>query len=396
MPTWQLTDSTRRSLLDFTRRLVQTPSPSGQEADVAALVMDEMRRLGYDHVSMDSTGNVLGCVGDGTGPIVMLNSHMDTVEAAEPAAWRFDPLGATVRDGRLYGLGACDMKAGLAACVYGAALLAADSRRPSGTILVACVGLEEPSEGTCTRTLFESSDLCPDWVVIAEPSNLDVVRAQRGHLEMRLTVHGASAHSSTPELGDNAIYAASRVIFGLEILADQLMVDPFLGPGVMAVTDIASHAVSRNAVPDRCELFLDRRLTVGETEAAALLEVQRIIAREGVRAQVAVVEDVVTTHTGVRLNARRASLPWVLDERHPLVQQMVQSARSIGLRPAVTRWPFATEGAFTAAVAGVPTVGFGPGDPEQLHRPNESVEVAQIYDAALAYAALAHVLVGAS
>ena len=391
---WELTEQDCQSLLHFTERLVQTPSPSGQEGAVASLIMDEMRQLGYDHVEMDETGNVLGRIGSGVGPTLMFDSHMDTVEVADRDAWWSDPLRATIRDGRLYGLGACDMKAGLAATVYGAALLAKRGRPPDGTVLVACVGLEEPSEGTCTRVLFETDAVCPDWVVIAEPSNLQVVRAQRGHLEMLLTVRGKSAHSSSPELGENAIYLASRIIFGLEILAGQLMTDPFLGPGVLAVTDIKSHAASRNAIPDRCEMFLDRRLTVGETEAMALLEVQRVIAREGVKAEVHVIEEDVISHTGVRLHARRASLPWALDERHLLVQAMVHAARTVGLRPTLTSWPFATEGAYTAVVAQVPTIGFGPGDPELPHRPNEYVETEQIIVAVSAYAALADRLVG--
>ncbi len=394
MPRWNLTEAERRSLLSFLERLVETPSMSGQEGAVAALIMDEMRRLGYDDVTMDSHGNVLGRIGPSEGPLLMFDSHMDTVAVSEPDAWHSDPFTATAQDGRLYGLGACDMKSGLAATVYGAALLAQRKRSLTGSVLVACVGLEEPSEGTCTRTLFEQDQICPDWVVVAEPSNLQIVRAQRGHLEMSLTVHGKSAHSSAPELGENAIYAASRLIFGLEILAGQLMDDAFLGPGVLAVTEIISHAASRNAIPDRCELFLDRRLTVGETEAMALLEVQRVIAREGVTAEVRVIEQDVVTHTGRRLHARRASLPWALDERHPLVQAMVHAARKVGLRPSITRWHFATEGAYTAAVARVPTIGFGPGDPNLPHCPNEYVDIKQVYAATRAYAALADRLVG--
>jgi len=394
MRQWELADEERQSLRQFTERLVQTPSLSGHEGTVASLIMAEMRQLGYDHIGMDETGNVVGRIGSGAGPTLMFDSHMDTVEVADPDAWQSDPLQATIRDERLYGLGACDMKAGLAATVYGAALLAKRGRPAAGTVLVACVGLEEPSEGTCTRVLFETDAVCPDWVVIAEPSNLQVVRAQCGHLEMLLTVRGISAHSSAPELGENAIYLASRIIFGLEILAGQLMTDSFLGPGVLAVTNIKSHAASRNAIPDWCEMFLDRRLTVGETEDMALLEVQRVIAREGVKAEVHVIEEDVTSHTGIRLHARRASLPWVLDQRHPLVQAMVRAARTVGLRPTLTRWPFATEGAYTAAVAQVPTIGFGPGDPELAHCPNEYVEIEQIFAAASAYAALSDGLVG--
>jgi putative selenium metabolism hydrolase len=389
MGRWELTDAERQSLLAFLQALVRTPSVSGQEGAVAELIMEEMRRLDFDEVWMDRAGNVLGRIGVGDSPTLMFNSHMDTVEVTEPHAWAVDPFEAVVRDGRLYGIGACDMKGGLAATVYGAAALARHRDRLSGSVFVACVGLEEPSEGTGTRALFEDTGLHPDWVVIAEPSNLQVVRAQRGHVEMILTVQGKGAHSSAPQLGDNAIYTAARLVFGLELLADQLPEDPFLGAGVLAITDIRSRAASRNAIPDRCELFIDRRLTAGETEAMALLEVQRVVAREGVRADVRVVEEEVRTHTGQRLSARRVSLPWALEERHSLVQALLQAARGMGLRPGVTRWHFATEGAYTAGVARIPTVGFGPGDPAVPHCINEHIDLKQVYAAAEVYAALA-------
>ncbi len=394
MSHWSLNAEGKVSLLEFLRKLVQTPSLSGKEGAVAALVLEEMRRLGYDEARRDAAGNVIGRIGPADGPALMLNSHMDTVEAAAPETWTSPPLAAEVKEDRLYGLGACDMKGGLAATVYGAALLAHRRDALKGPIWVTAVGLEECSEGTCTRVLFEEDGLRPAWVVIAEPSNLQVVRAQRGHVEMELTVKGRSAHSSAPHLGDNAIYAAARLVFGLEILAEQLGDDPFLGPGVLAVTDVRSHAVSRNAVPDLCALILDRRLTVGETESSALLDVQRIIAREGVRAEVHVIEENVATYSGKTYRARRTSLPWVYPERHPLVQAMTQAARDVGLRPGMTCWHFATEGAYTAAVAQVPTVGFGPGDPTLPHTRNEYVEIEQVYTAAEVYAALAMRLLG--
>ena len=394
MQRWELTSQERESLLAFTRKLIQTPSFPGEEGAVAALVMDEMRHLGFDDVWMDEAGNVVGRVGPENGPTLLFDSHLDTVQVSDPAAWTADPFGAEIRQGRLYGLGSCDMKSGLAATVYGVALLVKRGVPLQGPILVACVGLEEPSEGTCTRVLFEDDRLRPDWVVIAEPSDLHVVRAQRGHMEMLLSVKGRSAHSSAPALGENAIYAAARLTFGLEILAEQLAEDPFLGPGILAVTEIRSRAVSRNAIPDRCEMILDRRLTVGETESMALLEVQRVIAREGVSAEVKVIEEEVKTHTGKVYRARRVSPPWAFDERHPLIVAMIQAARDVGLRPTLTRWHFATEGAYTAGVAQVPTVGFGPGNPALPHTCNEYVEVAQVYAAAQAYAALGMRLLG--
>jgi putative selenium metabolism hydrolase len=396
MNNWQLNARERDELHAFLRKLVETPSLPGEEGDAAALVMAEMRRLGFSRVWADEAGNVVGEIGSDANesPTLLFDSHLDTVSVTDPDAWSVDPWSATLRDGRLYGLGTCDMKGGLAATIYGAAHVLREGPPLQGKLLVAAVGLEEPCEGIGTRILFEEDGIMPDWVVIAEPSNLQSIRGQRGHLEIELTATGRSAHAAMPELGENAIYVMSRVIFGLEILADQLATDPFLGPGVLAVTNIQSHAVSRNAIPERCKIIIDRRLTLGETEAVALAEIQRVIAREGVNTDVRVIEEEIETYTGKVYQVRRASPPWALDADHPLVTALTGAARDVGVSTKLGRWLFATEGAYSAGVAQVPTVGFGPGDPGMAHKVDEYVDLEQVDKAAGVYAALAARLLG--
>ncbi|RLC61066.1 MAG: YgeY family selenium metabolism-linked hydrolase, partial [Chloroflexi bacterium] len=288
----------KTDLTTFLHDLVRIPSPSTQERAMAERVIAEMNRLGFRDVRADRLGNVVGWIGPGHGPLLMLNGHMDTVQVSDPESWRHAPFGAEIEDDVLYGLGACDMKGGLAAMIYGAGLLSEAAEAMSGDVVVACVVQEEPCEGLGSRVLIEEEEIRPDWVVLGEPTNLDVCRGHRGRLEMQLVTHGRSAHAATPHLGENAIYAAARLVFGLELLAEQLLNDEFLGPGSLAVTNITSCAGSRNAVPDRCELIIDRRLTLGENETKALAEVQRVIAREGVPAQLNVTEYHATSYTG--------------------------------------------------------------------------------------------------
>lgn len=395
MDKFKLSPQDQTDLTTFLRDLVQTPSPSTQEGAVAERIVAEMTRLGFCDVRVDRIGNVVGRIGPGHGPLLMLNGHMDTVRVSDPDAWNHDPLGAEVEDGTLYGLGSCDMKGGLAAMVYGAKLLLDAGVALKGDLVVACVVQEEQCEGLGSRVLIEEEEIRPDWVVLAEPSDLDVTRGQRGRLEMRLVTHGRSAHAARPDLGDNAIYTAARLAFGLELLAGQLGNDDFLGSGTLAVTEISSRASSRNAVPDRCELIIDRRLTLGENETLALAEVQRVIAREGVRAEVEVTEYHATSYTGYTCHVRELYPVWVMAEDHALVLTAVRAAREqLKRRPRVTRWDFSTEGVYTAGVAGIPTVGFGPGDPRLAHTADEHVHLADVYAAAEVYARLAVALVG--
>jgi putative selenium metabolism hydrolase len=380
---------------EFLRDLVCTPSYSTREGLVAERTAVEMERLGFRDVRIDRIGNVIGWLGADSGPILMLNGHMDTVDVSDDSKWTREPFGGEIEDGRLYGLGACDMKGGLAAMVYGVHQLRQIESELGGRVVVACVVQEEPCEGISSRVLVEEEGVRPDWVLIAEPTDLQISRGQRGRIELKVTTHGRSAHASRPDLGENAVYTASRLVFGLELLAGQLGDDPFLGEGTLAVTEIRSRAGSRNAIPDRCELIIDRRLTLGETEAMALAEVQRVIAREGVDADVEVSEYVATSHTGYPCRAREYYPPWVIEEDHPLVTALAQAARTqLGRRPRIGYWDFSTEGTYTAGEAGIPTVGFGPGDPRQAHTVDESVLLDDVAAAASVYSQLVVELIG--
>ncbi len=395
MKRFRLPTEDQKSLVSFLRDLIRIPSPSTEEGALAQRVVEEMEALGLPRVEVDPIGNVVSRIGSGRGPTLMLNAHMDTVCVSTPDSWTRDPLGAEVENGLLYGLGACDMKSGLAAMVYAAKLLQDEAVSLDGDVVLACVVQEERCEGLGTRVLVEETGIQPDWVVIGEPTGLNVSRGQRGRLEMRIVAHGRSAHAASPQLGKNAIYAAARLVFGLEMLTEQLADDDFLGPGTLAVTDISSRASSRNAIPDRCTLIVDRRLTLGENETKALSEVQRVIAREGVDAQAVVTECETCSYTGYTCRTRQFYPAWVLGADHPLVDAAVRSAQTqLKRRPEITRWGFSTEGVYTAGEAGIPTVGFGPGDEASAHTADEHVRLNDVYAAAEVYAQLALRLLG--
>lgn len=394
MNLFRLPAQDRENLLAFLRDLVRTPSPSTEERDVAQRVVQEMERLDFSDLTVDPLGNVVGRIGPGRGPTLMLNAHMDTVRVSAPDSWTRDPFGADVENDLLYGLGSCDMKSGLAAMVYGAKLLR-DGVSLNGDVVVACVVQEEECEGLGTRTLVEESDIRPDWVVIGEPTDLDISRGQRGRLEMELVARGRSAHAASPHLGENAINIAARLVFGLEMLSEQLGEDDFLGPGTLAVTDISSSSSSRNAIPDRCTLVIDRRLTLGENETKALAEVQRVIAREGVDAKVAVTEYGRASYTGRTRRTREFYPAWVLSADHPLVRTALRATQTqLNRRPQIVCWGFSTEGVYTAGEASIPTIGFGPGEEEIAHTADEHVRLGDVYAAAEVYAQLAAQLLG--
>ena len=379
-----------QQLLSFVQDLIRLPSPSGQEGQVAARLSEEMRRVGFAEVHTDPIGNVIGRIGSGQGPTIMLEGHMDTVAPGDPTKWRYGPYGAQVVDGVLYGLGAADMKGALAAMVYGAKALLEVGSELQGTLYLVAVVQEEPSEGVALSMLMEQQGLRPDLVLIGESTNLQIARGQRGRLEMKVTTHGRSCHASAPERGKNAIYEAARVLVGIELLAPQMECDQFLGKATVAVTEIESSALSRNAVPDRCVLYVDRRLTSGETEAKAVAQLRNLINHEGLDATVEITEYHARSYTGYEYRARQYFPCWATPENSEWIRRLAGAIeRELGYRPRIGRWDFSTDGAYSAGMAGIPTLGFGPGEEKYAHTVEEQLSVSRLVDAARVYARLA-------
>jgi len=387
--------SQAEAMAGFLQDLVRIPSLSTHEEAVAVRLAEEMHGVGFQDVRQDRIGNVVGRIGNGNGPTLLFDGHMDTVDVGRLDRWAHGPYNGIVEQGVLHGRGSCDMKGGLAAMVYAARALLDAGVELNGTLYVVGVVQEEPCEGFGMRVLVEEEGVRPDFVVLGEPSNLQVRVGHRGRIEMQVKVWGKAAHASSPSLGTNAIHNAAKLIFGIELLAPRLATDPFLGQGTIAVTEIESHAASRNALPDVCSFYIDRRLTLGETERKALAEIQGIINTEEMDAEVTVSEYVAASYTGYQCRARNAFPAWVMAEDHPLVQALCRSVRdTLGYRPRIGRWNFSTDGTYTAGVANIPTVGFGPGEEQYAHTQNEQVRLNDVVDAARVYARLAIELLG--
>jgi putative selenium metabolism hydrolase len=392
---FDLSAQDREDLVVFLQDLIRIPSRSTKERAVAERLAEEMRRVGFSKVRQDRIGNVVGCLGASTSPRLIYDGHMDTVSISDPDSWARDPYGAQIEGGVLYGLGACDMKGALAALVYGAKALIDAGIQLAGELCVVGVVQEEPCEGLAVQVLIEEEGIRPDFVVLGEPTNLQIKRGHRGRVEMKVTVRGRSCHAATPRLGRNAIYDAARLIFGVELLASRLADDAFLGQGSIAVTQIDSSAASRNAIPDACSFYIDRRLTLGETEAKALAEIQGIITREGVEAKVNVTEYRATSYTGYECRAKEFYPPWALDQDHPLVQATARAIReTLGYWPRIGQWAFSTDGVYTMGKANIPTVGFGPGEERFAHTVDDQIRLGDVVAAAKVYARLAVELLG--
>jgi len=371
--------------------LIRIRSYTGQERLAVERTLEELRVIGCDDVWMDSAGNALGRIG--RGPRVLLyNAHLDTNEVADEREWPHPPLEPVVEGDTMFGLGASDCKAGVAAIVYGAAILKKtfevfgdlEGLFESLSVVVMGATLEEDAEGFALRSLVERDGLRPDVVLLAEATDLTLRRGQRGRCEVRVRTEGRAAHASQPHLGENAILKMLPVVSALEGMNGSLPVDPVFGAGNQVVTMIEGPHTP-NSVPSWCEVAVDRRLVPGETAESVLTGIRSVVEPLGARARIP--EQPVLTHTGLRLDGPAFYPGWLLPETDPLVTAGQATAAALwGTEPAVGVWRFSTDGAYSAGVAGIPTLGFGPQEEKYVHTAQDQVDLGKLRKAAAWYA----------
>ena len=388
---YQLSKRDQQAAAQFLQDLIRTPSYSHQEGDVAQRIAEEMRKVGFDEVRIDRVGNVIGRLGEANGkPVLMYDGHMDTVGVGDRSAWKRDPFGAELIDGVLYGRGACDMKGGLAAMVYGGKMLKDSGIPLSGTLYVVGIAQEEPCEGLALGILIEEEGIRPDFVVLGEATNLHVSRGQRGRMEIKITTRGRASHGSAPHRGDNAIYKAARLIQQIEKMAGDLPVHDVMGQATLAVTYIENTGGSRNVIPDSCSFFIDRRLVLGETVESVLAPLQALVLASGIDADVTLTEHRSTSWTGYDCRMPEFYPAWLIDADHALVQATTQAIqKSLGFAPELRQWDFSTDGVYSQGTAHIPTLGFGPGDEQYAHTVNDQIRMEDVFKAAAVYAQLA-------
>lgn len=374
---------TTDSLISFARSLIRTSSISGNESAVVDVILREMRALGFDAFWRDDAGSAIGVIlGAEPGPTLMLCGHCDTVGIAPGVQWQHDPFGGEIEGGFIYGRGAADMKGALAAMIHAAG--AVDRSRLRGRLIVAATVMEENLEGAALKAIMEA--IWPDFVVIGEATNLNLNRGGRGRAEIHLETVGRPAHSSNPEVGRNAVLDMLPVVVAVAALP--VRSDPLLGPAICALTDIISDPYpGYSVIPSRCRVTYDRRLLAGETPEGVLAEFQALVsaAPPGADLRVSLAQGQHRTYTGQMLTGPKFLPAWCFPEGHPFVQAALQGLRSVGLDPAIGAYRFCTDAAYCAGVAGVPTVGFGPGREEDAHVVDERLAIADLLAAERGY-----------
>jgi putative selenium metabolism hydrolase len=363
----------------FLADIIAIRSYTGQETPAVERTLKELKSIGCDETWIDSAGNALGRVGHGE-KVILYNGHLDTNEVADENEWPHPPLQPTIENGAMWGLGASDCKGGVASIVYGAAIIKALNLSGDFSLIVMGATLEEDAEGFALRSLVERDGLHPDAVLLAEATDLTLRRGQRGRCEVRVRTSGIAAHASQPHLGESAILKMMPVISALDKMNATLPVHPIFGKGNQVITLIEGPHTP-NSVPSWCEIALDRRMVPGENMESVLGGIRSVIEPMGATAYIP--DQPVLTHTGLRLDGPSYYPGWLLDEEHPLIQAGISTGAALWNKTLpVDVWHFSTDGTYSAGVANIPTLGFGPEEEKYVHTSQDQVDLEKLRKAA--------------
>jgi len=364
--------------------LIKHKSLSCQEKEVASEIKKMMEEAGFDKVKIDGLGNVIGRIGNGK-KIIAIDGHIDTVDLGNLDAWEFDPLGGEIKDGYVLGRGTTDQTGGPVAAITAGRILKEIGLQNDVTLYVTATVMEEDCDGLCWKYIVEEDKIKLDCVIVTEPTNLNIYRGHRGRMEIEVSFYGLSAHGSAPERGKNAIYMASRAALEIEKLNDKLADDPFLGKGSVTISEFVSSSPSLCAVSDFAKIHLDRRLTWGEDKELALNEIKNIV--EGMNAKVELLNYEETAYTGLKYGMEKYYPTWKIEEDHPVIQNGVKTFKELfNQEPVVDKWTFSTNGVTINGIYKIPVIGFGPGNEELAHAPNEKVAIEHLVKASAFYA----------
>ena len=397
-------DRAADEIVDLTADLVRIPTvnPPGEAYDACARFLGgylERRAFGVEYIVAEGRAehttrhprvNVIGSRRGGPGPVVHLNGHIDVVPAGD--GWTVDPFGGLVRDGKIFGRGVCDMKAGIAAAVFAAEAIERAGVTLPGTVEISGTVDEESGGFAGVAHLAESGRIAKgrtDYVIIPEPLNVDrICIGHRGVYWFEVTARGRIGHGSMPFLGVSAIDGMGRLLQSVrEILMPALasrrtavpVVPPRARQATINVNGIDGGqpvgGIQTPCVADLCRAVFDRRFLIEEGFDATKNEIAELVAR--------VAAD--TGAAGVRFHVRDLMVvhPVKTPDDSPVVAAVDRAIRRVLGRPAeLVASPGTYDHKHVTRIAGIPhCIAYGPGELELAHQPDEYCRIDDLVNA---------------
>lgn len=387
LKSFEKNDQVQKEVVNVLQKLIQIRSYSGEEKEIVEFIVGKMKDFEFDEAYSDSLGNAVGKIGN--GPIkILYDAHIDTVKVTESEKWDYPPFDGKISGGKIYGRGAVDEKPAMAGYLMAGKMIKSQMGSDELPFTLYVVGSvqEEDFDGYPLFHVIQNEGIKPDFVLLGEPTDLKVYRGQRGRMEMKIITTGKSAHGAHNEQGVNAIYKMNDIIQKITELDKNLKSVEPLGKGSITVSNIISKGPSICSVPDFCQIHIDRRLTLNETQQSVLKELKNIFLQLYSDAEVSVPKYNGVSWKGTKFEVEAYFPTWVYEETHPLVSAGLKTMEAVGLKQESSVWKFSTNGVASAGQLGIPTIGFAPGLEELAHSSKEEINLKDLTKATEFYA----------
>jgi len=336
----------------------KTVNPPGNEYLIKEIIVESLRELGARIEIMEKEKgrpNVLGYIGEGE-PSVAIIAHMDVVPAG--SGWTQDPFSPSIHEGKIYGRGALDDKGPYAAAWGGIRAILKSSLPFRGSIILGAVADEERGSQMGMKFLLEKG-FSPSFCIVPDGGSMDeAMVGEKGMMWIRVCASGKSAHASTPEKGENAIYKLTNFLFFLSRFKFKGEFHPLFNEPTLNLGQIKG-GQAPNIVPDSCEAILDVRYPLGMEEEELISQLRDLAKESGSR---------------IEIQAISSSKPHLLEERSPLVCAFRRVGKDMGIK-----LKFKTMGGNTIAknlyFKGIPSIAHSPGEEEVAHQADEYVKI---------------------
>jgi acetylornithine deacetylase/succinyl-diaminopimelate desuccinylase family protein len=371
----------KRDLINLTTQLIQIPTenPPGNEKKAFLFLKPILLKMGFDIkilFSPKGRGNMIAEKSWGKGGRrLIFNGHLDVVPAGNPSQWKYSPFKGKLEKGRIYGRGASDMKGGIASFLHAISMIdRSNIRLKQGTVILHLVSDEESHGHQGMGFLTRKRVIRGDAAIVGEPTDLDLMIAQKGALWFRISTIGKSAHGSRPHSGVNAIEKIIKAIDQLNSISlreeHSLLGKPTLNIGTI------QGGTKVNVVPDRCEIEVDRRILPSEEREGVLREIKESLDSLQLR----------DPSFQYRMEEIDFAEPSEIDPEDEIVKISMEAVGEVrGERPKIKGSSGFTDARFYIKQCRIPTLILGPGGVDQPHTTDESVEVDALIQAAHIY-----------
>lgn len=356
----------------------KTVNPPGNELELCIYLDEVLSEIGFETEIQNlgnNRGNIVAKYGSDNPDIkLMLTGHLDVVGIDD--GWITDPFVLTKKNNKYFGRGTCDMKGAIATMVSASFKFLEYNKNINNQLILAFVCDEEVT-GNGSKELVKS-DVSADYVIIGEPTNMDVCIAHRGVNRYKLTIKGKAGHASNPDNSTNSLYFTAKIISEIEKLQEKLSkIKHKILPSPSIVTTIVKGGVQGNSIPEICELIVDRRTIPLEDKDYVEKEIKEIVGRVNKEYPTCDVE-----------YSTIAWIPATEPKENAILPNIAENVlRNINIDTTIKDFPAGCD-QYIFSEKNMDTILIGPGSLKQAHTANEYIEISELEKAEQFYMAL--------